>query len=110
MFMISFSAYADGDGTKETSPKGKTETMPTEMTIASSSNLIVINLNESEDITGLPQDILDQFGDVMAYPEDVDNAAEEECVLVGFSYDDDGYIHVESTRTSNESFIEEHIP
>jgi hypothetical protein len=41
----------------------------------------------------------------MAYPEDVDNAAEEECVLVGFTYDDDGYINVENTRTSNEDFI-----
>ncbi len=104
MFMISLSAYADGDGSKETHPKGKTETMPTELTIPSTSNLIVINLNESQDAAGLPQDILQQFGDVMAYPEDVENAAEEECVLVGFSYDDDGFIQVESTQSSNESF------
>jgi hypothetical protein len=108
MFMISLSAYADGDGSKGTHPKGKTETMPTELTIPSTSNLIVINLNESQDAAGLPQDILQQFGDVMAYPEDVENAAEEECVLVGFSYDDDGFIHVESTRSSNESF-DDHV-
>ncbi len=104
VFMISLTAFADGDGTKETHPKGKTETMPTEMTIPSNSSLIVINLNESENNTGLPQDILDQFADVMAYPEDVENAADQECVLVGFSYDDDGYLHVESTRSSNDSF------
>lgn len=108
MFMISFSAYADGDGSKETHPKGKTETMPIELTIPSNSNLIVINLNESQDVGGLPQDILEQFGDVMAYPEDVQNAAEEECVLVGFSYDDDGFIQVESTRSSNASF-DDHV-
>ena len=105
LFMISSSAFAEGDGTKETSESGKTTTIPTEKVIASSSNLIVINLDESNDNNGLPQDILDQFGDVLDYPEDVENAAEEECVLVGFSYDDDGYINVENTQTSNEDFI-----
>ena len=52
----------------------------------------------------MPQDILDQFGDVMAYPENVDNAAQKECVLVAFTYDDEGYLNVESTTSSNDSF------
>jgi len=104
LFMISTTAFADGDVTKETSPKVKTEVNAVENIIGSSTNLTVINLNESSEITGLPQDILDQFGDVMAYPENVENAANEECVLVGFTYDDDGYINVRTTRTSNESF------
>jgi hypothetical protein len=106
LFMISLSAFAEGDGSKGTHPKGKAEATPTEMTIASSSNLIVINLNDSQYENGLPEDILEQFGDVMVYPEDVENAAAEECVLVGFSYDDDGYICVESTQSSNDSFNE----
>jgi hypothetical protein len=105
LFMISTSAFAEGDGNKETIESGKTTTVPTEKVIASNSNLIVINLDESRDNNGLPQDILDQFGDVLSYPKDVQNAAEEECVLVGFTYDDDGYINVENTRTSNEDFI-----
>jgi hypothetical protein len=55
-------------------------------------------------MTGIPQDILDQFGEVMAYPEEVQNAEQEECVLVGFTYDDDGYINVQTTQASNEEF------
>ena len=105
LFMISTSAFAEGDGTKESSESGKKVDVPTEKVIESNSNLIVINLDESQDNNGLPQDILDQFGDVLAYPKDIENAAEEECVLVGFTYDDDGYINVENTRTSNEDFI-----
>ena len=105
LFMISTTALAEGDGSKAKSNSGKKVDIPTEKVIESTSNLIVINLDESQDNNGLPQDILDQFGDVMAYPENVDNAAQEECVLVGFTYDDDGYINVENTRTSNEEFI-----
>ena len=108
MFMISTTAFADGDGSKGTHPKGNAEAAPTEMSIESSTNLIVINLNESEYENGLPTDILEQFGDVMAYPEDIENAAEQECVLVGFCYDDDGYICVQNAQSSNESF-EDHV-
>jgi len=104
LFMISTSAFADGDATKGDSPKAKKETKVLETTIASSTNLIVINLNDPAEMTGMPQDILDQFGEVMAYPEDVQNAAQEECVLVGFTYDDDGYINVQTTQASNEEF------
>ena len=104
LFMISLTAYADGDGTKETSPKGNTETIAIEATITSNTNLNVINLNESAETKGLPQDILDQFGDVMSYPEDVVNAAEQECVLIGFTYNDDGYLEVKTTQSSNDSF------
>lgn len=106
LFMISSTAYADGDVTKETAKDVTLEAVSVENTSTASTNLIVINLNESSEITGLPQDIIDQFGDVLAYPEDVDDAEEEECVLVGFTYDDDGYINVQSTKTTNESFID----
>jgi len=108
LFLISTAAFADGEGPKETHPKGNAEAAPTEMSIESTSNLIVINLNESEYENGLPTDILEQFGDVMAYPEDIENAAEQECVLVGFCYDDDGYICVQNAQSSNESF-EDHV-
>ena len=104
LFMISFTAVAGGDGSKGTHPKGKTEATPTETSIESSTNLIVINLNDNGYENGLPEDILKQFRDVIDYPEDVQNAEEEECVLDGFSYDDDGYIRVENTRSSNDSF------
>lgn len=106
MFMISVSAFADGDGSKGTHPKGKKETAPIEKSIVSSGNLVVINLEESVQENGLPKDILEQFGEVMSYPKNVQDVSEEECVLVGFSYDDDGFINVESTRSSNESFNE----
>jgi len=104
LFLISLSSYADGDGSKDPSPEGNTETIAIEASINSSTNLVVINLNESIEENGLPQDILDQFCDVLCYPKDVEDAAEQECVLVGFSYDDDGYKNVESTRSSNDSF------
>ena len=106
LFMISSFAFAEGDGTKENSPKGKNGTTPTEKVITANSKLIVINLNETQENHGLPQDILDQFAEVLTYPKDVKDAAEQECVLVGFSYDDDGYINVETTRSSNESFAD----
>jgi len=106
LFMISITAFADGDVTKGESPRAKTETTVAEKTIASPTNLIVINLDDPAEMTGLPQDILDQFGDVMAYPENVESAAQEECVLVGFTYDDDGYINVQTTKASNEDFTD----
>ena len=106
LFMISTSAFADGDVTKGDLPKAKKETTVAVETVASSTNLIVINLNDPAEMTGIPQDILDQFGDVMAYPKEVQNAEQEECVLVGFTYDDDGYINVQTTKSSNEEFTD----
>jgi len=105
LFLISVPALADGDGSKETNPKGNAEPELLEKVDRATGNLIVINLDLNQEENGLPQDILNQFGDVMSYPENVADASEEECVLVGFSYDDDGYINVESTRTSNEDFV-----
>lgn len=102
LIMISFSSFAEEDGLKDPNPKGKTEIVEKE--IISNGNLIVINLNESAETIGLPKDLLEQFEDVMSYPEDVENAAEKECVLIGFTYDDDGYVHVASIRSSNDSF------
>ena len=104
LFLISTSALADGDGSKKTNPKGKAETEILEKVDVTNGNLIVINLDENLENNGLPEDILNQFGDVMSYPDNVKDASEEECVLVGFSYDDDGYINVESTTSSNDSF------
>ena len=106
LFMISTTAFADGDVTSETATDVKLEAVTVDKSSPATTNLTVINLNESSEITGLPQDIIDQFGDVLAYPEEVNDAAEEECVLVGFTYDDDGYINVQSTKTTNESFID----
>ena len=103
IFMISVS-YAGNDGDKTIENKAKQETTVAVENFVPSANLIVINCNDDTECVGLPQDILDQFGDVMKYPEDVQSAAEEECVLVGFSYDDDGFINVESTTSSNKSF------
>lgn len=101
--MISVS-FAGTDGVKTVSNEKSAETSVTVENVLPSAELIVINLNETTGNVGLPEDILAQFGNVMAYPEDVNDAAEEECVLVGFTYDDDGYINVESTTSSNDSF------
>jgi len=103
LFLITVS-YAGNDGDATLTPKGEKNTAVKVENFVPAADLIVINLNDDSQGIGLPQDILDQFGDVMAYPEGVENAAEVECVLVGFSYDDEGYINVESTTTSNDSF------
>jgi hypothetical protein len=104
VFMISTSSFAEGDGEKGLVSKEKAKMEITEKTIATPNNLIVINLNESEASNGLPEDILKQFDEVMAYPKEVKDAADEECVLVGFTYDDDGYINVVDSKTSHEAF------
>jgi len=103
LFLITVS-FAGNDGDATLTPKGEKNTAVKVENFVPAADLIVINLNDDSQGIGLPQDILDQFGDVMAYPEGVENAAEVECVLVGFSYDDEGYINVESTTTSNDSF------
>jgi hypothetical protein len=103
LFLIPAS-YAGNDGEKTIASKAEAESKVVVENYVPSSNLIVINCNDDTECVGLPQDILDQFGTVMAYPENVQDAAEEECVLVGFSYDDEGYINVESTTSSNDSF------
>lgn len=101
--MIS-SSFAGNDGVKATNNEKSAETTVTVENVLPTAELIVINLNESNEHVGLPDDILSQFGSVMAYPEEVKNAAEEECVLVGFTYDEEGFINVETTTSSNESF------
>ncbi len=102
--MIPLSSFADGDGTKTTTPKDKNEISASAMSKPSPAGLVVINLNESASNSGIPTDILNQFEDVMEYPKEIKDAADEECVLVGFTYDEEGYINVESTHCSNESF------
>jgi hypothetical protein len=104
LFMIPFS-YAGEDGENNLNPKGTPETSVVIENVVPSAELIVINLND-EIITdnGLPQDILDQFCKLICYPKDVENAAKEECVMVGFSYDDEGYINVENTSSSSDTF------
>jgi hypothetical protein len=103
LFMIPFS-YAREDGDKAINPKGENKTAVVVENFVPAADLVVINCNDSKECLGLPKDILDQFGDVMAYPKDVVNPAKEECVLVGFIYDDEGFINVESTISSNDSF------
>ena len=97
-------SFAGNDGDKTINPKGEKEITVAVENFVPSADLIVINCNDPLEYVGLPQDILDQFGDVMAYPENVDNAAQKECVLVAFTYDDEGYLNVESTTSSNDSF------
>lgn len=105
IILIPAFSYADPDGGKTTEPDGTSETLTAEVNITPAANLIVLNMSEAENASlGLPQDILDQFSNVLAYPEDVDDANDEECVLVGFTYDDDGFIRVKNTRSSNDSF------
>ena len=89
-------SYAGNDGDKTINPKGEKDTKVVVENFVPATDLIVINCNDPLECVGLPQDILDQFSDVMAYPEEVKDAAEEECVFVGFTYNDDGYIKVES--------------
>lgn len=103
--MISAS-FAENDGDKTVTKEEITKTAVVIENVTPTADLIVINLNESADQKGLPQDIISQLDDVIAYPKNVDDPAEEECVLVGFTYDDDGYINVESTKASNESFTD----
>jgi hypothetical protein len=105
LFMIS-AGFAENDGDKTVTKEEITKTAVVIENVTPTADLIVINLNESADQKGLPQDIISQLDDVIAYPKNVDDAAEEECVLVGFTYDDDGYINVESTKASNESFTD----
>lgn len=103
--LIPAMSFANPDGDKTTEPGGNSETITAEVNITPASNLVVLKMSDAENASrGLPQDILDQFGDVLAYPEDVQDANDEECVLVGFTYDDDGYIQVKNTRSSNDSF------
>ena len=101
--MISTS-MAGNDGVKTTNNEKSAEATVTVENVLPSAELIVINLNESAEHVGLPDDILAQFGSVMAYPEQIKDAEEEECVLVGFTYDDEGFINVETTTFSNELF------
>ena len=103
LFMIPFS-YAGEDGENTPDPKGTPETSVMVENTVSTTDLIVINLNDQACTNGLPQDILDQFCKVICYPEDVEDAAELECVMVGFTYDDDGYINVENTTSSSDAF------
>lgn len=106
LLFIVTASYAENDGDKTVTKEEITNTAVVVENVTPTSDLIVINLNESIDDKGLPQDIISQMDDVLAYPKEVENAAEEECVLVGFSYDDDGYIHVETTKASNDSFTD----
>ena len=53
---------------------------------------------------GLPEDIREQFEDAVVYPPDAENARDKEIVMVCFTYDDDGYIHVKCTTSSSEHF------
>ena len=106
MFMIPLVSFADGEGERAKKPKAKIESAVTVEAVVPARDLIVINLDETANTNCLPQDILDQFEDVMAYPEDVVNAGDEEIVLVGFSYDDEGFINVQDSNSSNESFTD----
>ncbi|HSG68158.1 MAG TPA: hypothetical protein VK994_05580 [Bacteroidales bacterium] len=108
LFMIPLS-YASNDGENTVPPKAKKEAVTAVESRLPAAELVVINLNEQvQDDLGLPQDIIDQLDHVMAYPKDVKDAADKECVLVGFTYDDDGYIHVKNTTSSNPSF-DDHV-
>lgn len=108
LFVVSVS-LAGNDGENTNHPKVTKEAIAKVESRMPAAELVVINLNEKvqEDL-GLPQDIIDQLDRVLEYPEDVKEANDVECVLVGFTYDDDGYIHVKSSKSSNSSF-EDHV-
>lgn len=101
-------SYAENDGEKASAKEEFTKTAVVVENVMPAPDLIVVDLNESTENIGLPRDIISQLGDVMAYPNDVKEAAEKECVLVEFTYDDDGYIHVANTTSTNESF-DDHV-
>lgn len=105
--MIS-AGYAENDGKKAFAREEITETAVVVENIRPVPDLIVVDLNESTENVGLPRDIISQLGEVMAYPKDVKEANEKECVLVEFTYDDEGYIHVANTTSTNESF-DDHV-
>ncbi|MDT8393879.1 MAG: hypothetical protein RQ761_08535 [Bacteroidales bacterium] len=107
LFMISAS-YAEYDGEKASGKEEFTKTAVVVENVQPVPDLIVVDLNETTENVGLPRDIISQLGDVMAYPKDVKDASEKECVLVEFTYDDDGYIHVANTTSTNESF-DDHV-
>ena len=102
-------SFAGNDGETAVHPKAKKDAVVTVQSKMPAAELVVINLSQKvqEDL-GLPQDIIDQLDRAMGYPENVENANDTECVLVGFTYDDDGYIHVSSTKSSNTLF-EDHV-
>ena len=105
LLMIPLASFADGDETGNTpNPGTEIENSVSGNQMVSTANLVVINLKEEAAENGLPADILSQFSEVLSYPKDVEDANDVEVVVVGFSYDDDGYIHVGNTTSSNESF------
>ncbi len=105
LLMIPLVSFADGEKTGNTHAPVKDNTVADKADEAALiSNLVVINLNEESIDNGLPADILGQFSEVLTYPRDVEDANDVEVVVVGFSYDDDGYIHVENSKSSNDSF------
>lgn len=104
LILISFSSIAAADGEKTEAPDANTEAAVTVEAVVPTSELIVINLNEKLNTTGMPEDIRQQFEEAISYPEGADNAEDKEIVVVCYSYDDDGYVHVKCTTSSNEYF------
>ncbi len=49
-----------------------------------------------------------QFQETVCYPECANAINDEELVVVGFTYDDNGYINVNQSASSNKSF-EDHV-
>ncbi len=103
-FLISFSAFAEGE---EDVAKENSNTNVSVEAALPSNDLIVINLKEKQEL-GLPEDIREQFQETISYPENAEAVNEEELVVVGFTYDDDGYINVNQSASSNKSF-EDHV-
>jgi hypothetical protein len=67
-------------------------------------DLMVIDLEVQNSRNSLPPDLLSQFREAIGYPKHTTGAAEKEVVVVGFTYDDDGYVRVEQSLAGNESF------
>lgn len=67
-------------------------------------DLVVIDLEVQKSGNSLPPDLLSQFRQCIGYPKHTSGAAEKEVVVVGFTYDDDGFVRVEQSLAGNEVF------
>jgi hypothetical protein len=104
LIMISFSSFAEGEELKSGKTNADKEATVKIEAVVPTADLIVINLGEQVSGPGLPEDIREQFEDAVVYPKDAENPRDKEIVMVCFTYDDDGYIHVKCTTSSSDYF------
>ena len=104
LILISFSSFAEGDEIRKDKNSDDKEVAVKIETVVPAADLIVIDLGEQTAGPGLPEDIREQFEETIVYPKEIENPREKEIVMVCFTYDNEGYIHVKCTTSSNEYF------